>query len=137
MSAVLNIDTDEHKLIGQVLVAFRSRRHLEFQETPPGRAGVGLGNLLRVGQETFDRFEAIGDFRRRTGKVFAERMPYTMASPELGRCGLRRLDEAAEVAEAVIRAVRAEFEPDEFRQLVRLLGTVGDMSPTAGAELSS
>ena len=64
-------------------------------------------------------------------------MLYTMASPELGRCGLRRLDEAAEVAEAVIRAVQAEFEPDEFRQLVRLLGTVGDMSPTAGAELSS
>ena len=64
-------------------------------------------------------------------------MLYTMASPEFGRCGLRCVDEAAEVAEAVIRDVQAELEPDEFRQLVRLLGTVGDMSPTAGAELSS
>jgi len=33
--------------------------------------------------------------------------------------------------------MQAEFEPDDFRQLVRLLGTLGDMSPTAGAELSS
>jgi len=63
-----------------------------------------------------------------------------MASPEFGRSGLRRLDEAAEVAEvaeAVISDVQAEFEPDEFRQLVRLLRTFGDMSATAGAELSS
>jgi hypothetical protein len=137
MSAVLNIDTDEHMLIGQVSIPFRSRRYLEFRETPPGRAGVGLGNLLRVGQETFDRFEAIGALRRRTGKVFAERMLYTMASPEFRRSGLRRLNEAAEVADAVIGDVQAEFEPDEFRQLVRLLRTLGDMSPTAGAEPSS
>jgi hypothetical protein len=50
---------------------------------------------------------------------------------------LRRLNEAAEVAEAMISDVQAQFEPDEFRQLVRLLRTLGDMSPTAGAELSS
>jgi hypothetical protein len=53
---------------------------------------------------------------RRTGKVFAERMLYTMASPEFGRSGLRRRDEAAEVAEAVIRDVQAELEPGEFPQ---------------------
>jgi hypothetical protein len=76
-------------------------------------------------------------FGRPTGKVFAERMLYTVASPEFGSSGLRRLDEAAEVAEAVISNVQAEFEPGEFRQLVRLLRTLGDMSPTAGAELSS
>ena len=107
----MNIDTDEHKLIGQVLVAFRSRRYLEFQETPPGRAGVGLGNLLRVGQETFDRFEAIGDFRRRTGKVFAERMPYTMASPELGKCGVRRLDEVGAATMALERELGETSSP--------------------------
>jgi hypothetical protein len=76
-------------------------------------------------------------FGRRTGKVFAEPMLYTMASPEFGRSGLRRLNEAAEVAEAVISNVQAQFEPDEFRRLVRLLGTLGDMCPTAGVELSS
>jgi hypothetical protein len=64
-------------------------------------------------------------------------MLYTMASPGFGRSGLRRLNEAAEVAEAVISDVQAQFEPDEFRQLVRLLGTLGDMSPTGGVELSS
>jgi hypothetical protein len=47
-------------------------------------------------------------------------MLYTMASPELGRSGWRRLNEAAEVAEAVISDVQAQFERDEFRQLVRL-----------------
>jgi hypothetical protein len=76
-------------------------------------------------------------FRRRTVKVFAERMLYTMASPEFGRSGLRRLDEAAEVAEAVISDVQAEFEPDEFRQLVRLRRTLGTCPRPAGAELRS
>jgi CHAD domain-containing protein len=61
-------------------------------------------------------------------------MLYTVASPEFCRSGLRRLNDAAEVAEAVISDVQTQFEPDEFRQLVRLLGTLGDMSPTAGAE---
>jgi hypothetical protein len=61
-------------------------------------------------------------------------MLYAMAGPEFGRSGLRRLNEAAE---AVISDVQAQFEPDEFRQLVRLLGTLGDMSPTGGVELSS
>jgi hypothetical protein len=61
-------------------------------------------------------------------------MLYTMASPEFGRSGLRRLNEAAEVTAAVISDVQTKFEPDGFRQLVRLLGTLGDMSPTAGAE---
>jgi hypothetical protein len=56
-----------------------------------------------------------------------------MASSEFGRSGLRRLNEAAE---AVISDVQAQFEPGEFRQLVCLLRTLGDMSPTAGAELS-
>jgi hypothetical protein len=58
-------------------------------------------------------------------------MLYTMVSPEFGRSGLRRLNEAAEVAEAVISDVQTEFEPDEFRQLVRLLRTLGDMCPPA------
>ena len=49
-------------------------------------------------------------------KVFAERMLYTMASLEFGRSGLRRLNEAAEVAKAVISDVQAQFEPGEFRQ---------------------
>ena len=64
-------------------------------------------------------------------------MPYTMASPEFGRSGLRRPNEAAEVAEAVISDVQAQFEPDEFRQLVCQLRTLFDMSPTGGVELSS
>jgi hypothetical protein len=97
-----------------------------------------VGNFLRVGQETFNRFEAIGAL---SGGAPEKCSPsgccYTMASPEFGRSGLRRLNEAAEVAEAVISDVQAHFEPDEFRQLVRLLRTLGDMSPTAGAELSS
>jgi hypothetical protein len=135
MSAVFNIDTHEHILIGPVLVPFRSRRNLELRETPPGRARVGVGNLLRVGQETFNRFEAIGAL---SGGAPEKSSPsgccYTMASPEFGRSGLRRLNEAAE---AVISDVQAQFEPDEFCQLVRLLCTLGDMSPTAGAELSS
>ena len=94
MSAVLNIDTDEHMLIGQVLVAFRSRRYLELQETPPGRAGVGLGIYCGLVRRRSIASRRSALFRRRTGKVFAERMLYTMASPEFGRSGLRRLDEA-------------------------------------------
>jgi hypothetical protein len=46
MSAVLNIDADEHMLIGQVLLPVRSRRYLELRETPPGRADVGVENEI-------------------------------------------------------------------------------------------
>ena len=61
-----------------------------------------------------------------------------MASPEFGRSGLRRLNEAAEVAEAVISDVQAQFEPDEFRaSWYACSAPLADMSPTAGAELSS
>jgi hypothetical protein len=134
MSAVLNIDADEHMLIGQVLVPFRSRRYLELRETPPGRAGVGVGNLLRVG-ETFDRFEAIG---AHSGGAPEKSSPSGCCTPWRAQSSAEaacvRLNDAAEVAEAVISDVQTQFEPDEFRQLVRLLGTLGDMSPTAGAE---
>jgi hypothetical protein len=44
---------------------------------------------------------------------------------------LRRLNEAADVAAAVINDVRAEFGPDKFRQFVRILLALGDLSPTA------
>src|SRR5258705_11473329 len=59
MSAVLNIDADEHMLIGQVLVPFRSRALPRAPRNAAGSCGLGVGNLLRAG-ETFDRFEAIG-----------------------------------------------------------------------------
>jgi hypothetical protein len=130
----LNIDTHEHMLIGPV----GPHSFSALPRAPRNAAGscwVGVGNLPRVGQETFPRFEAIGAlFGRRTGKVFAEPMLYTISSPEFGRSGLRRLNEDAE---AVISDAQAQFEPDEFRQLARLLRTLGDMSATAGAELSS
>jgi DNA-binding MarR family transcriptional regulator len=51
---------------------------------------------------------------------------------ELTDAGLRRLNEAADVAVAVIDDVQAQFGPDEFRQFVRILRALGDLSPTAG-----
>lgn len=55
---------------------------------------------------------------------------------ELTDDGHRRLDDVAEAAEVVIGQVRARFDTREFAQLVSLLGALGDMSPTAGAEPS-
>jgi DNA-binding MarR family transcriptional regulator len=49
---------------------------------------------------------------------------------ELTDGGLRRLNQAADVAEAVINDVSAQFGPDEFRQFVRILRALGDLSPT-------
>jgi len=66
-----------------------------------------------------------------------------MASPEFGKkaaCAAQALGAQRGPPKSprrVISDVQAQFEPDEFRQLVRLLGTLGDMSPTGGVELSS
>ena len=49
---------------------------------------------------------------------------------ELTDVGYRRLDDAAQVAEVVIGQVRECFDAEQFEQLVRLLRTLGDMSPT-------
>jgi DNA-binding MarR family transcriptional regulator len=49
---------------------------------------------------------------------------------ELIDAGYRRLDDAAQVAEVVIGQVRERFDAEQFEQLVRLLRTLGDMSPT-------
>jgi MarR family transcriptional regulator, temperature-dependent positive regulator of motility len=51
---------------------------------------------------------------------------------ELTDAGLRRLNEAADVAATVINDVHAQFGPDEFRQFVRILRALGDLSPTTG-----
>jgi MarR family transcriptional regulator, temperature-dependent positive regulator of motility len=51
---------------------------------------------------------------------------------ELTHAGLRRLNEAADVAATVINDVHAQFGPDEFRQFVRILRALGDLSPTTG-----
>jgi DNA-binding MarR family transcriptional regulator len=49
---------------------------------------------------------------------------------DLTDAGYRRIDEVAEVAEVVIGQVRERFDAEEFEQLVRLVRTLGDMSPT-------
>jgi hypothetical protein len=68
-----------------------------------------VGNLLRVG-ETIDRFEAIGAHSRGAPEKSSPSGCSTpMASPEFGRSGLRRLNEAAEVAEAVMSDVQAQL----------------------------
>jgi DNA-binding MarR family transcriptional regulator len=55
---------------------------------------------------------------------------------ELTDEGLCRLDEAADVAVAVIDDVRAGFDSDEFQQFVRMLRTLADMYPSTRTELS-
>jgi MarR family transcriptional regulator, temperature-dependent positive regulator of motility len=89
-----------------------------------------LGILASVDRATIsglvDRLEARGLVSKTTDPNNRRRRII-----ELTDHGLRRLDKAAEVAEAVINEVEAHFDSEEFRQLVRLLHTLGDMSTPA------
>jgi DNA-binding MarR family transcriptional regulator len=87
-----------------------------------------LGALASVDRSTLsvlvDRLEARGLVTKTMDPANRRRRII-----ELTDAGYRRLDEAAEVAEDVIGQVRQCFDAEEFEQLVRLLRTLGDMSP--------